>query len=77
MEKMAVELIIRCLKLAKQMRLAQKEYFRTRTGEALQKSKRLEKALDEALDQIDDTGYQVQRQNQLFSTAKEHWQEGR
>ena len=72
----AIDLIIRIIKLAKQMRLAQKEYFRMRSGDALQRSKRLENALDEALEQIDDEGREMQRQNQLFPTARQAWQDG-
>ena len=35
--------------LVQEMRNAQREYFRTRSGPALEKSKRLEKQVDDAL----------------------------
>lgn len=36
-------------KLVSEMRHSQKEYFRTRSGDALDKSKRLERQVDKAL----------------------------
>ena len=39
-------------RLALEMRRAQKEYFRTRSTGALEESKRLERQLDHAVDEI-------------------------
>jgi spermidine synthase len=41
--------LIELAELVQQMRNAQKEYFRTRSGSALDNAKRLEKRVDEAL----------------------------
>ena len=38
--------------LVQEMRNAQREYFRTRSGPALDRSKRLEKQVDEALGEV-------------------------
>ena len=43
------------IELVEQMRHAQKEYFRTRSGGALDASKRLERRVDEALAERRDT----------------------
>ena len=43
-------------KLVSEMRHAQKEYFRTRSGDALDKSKRLERQVDK---ELADDGQQV------------------
>jgi hypothetical protein len=40
--------------LVKQMRQAQKEYFKTRSPEALQKSKQLERSVDQFLNHMQD-----------------------
>ena len=42
------------IELVRAMRAAQKEYFRTRTGTALKKSKALEKQVDDFIKAIDD-----------------------
>lgn len=39
--------------LVKEMRQAQKDYFRTRTTEALQRSKHIERLVDEELERRD------------------------
>lgn len=41
------------VKLVKEMREAQKLYFRTRTGSALELSKRLEKEVDAKIEEFD------------------------
>lgn len=41
---------IEIIKLAREMRTAQKEYFRTRTTTSLTKCKRLEKEFDKAIE---------------------------
>ena len=43
---------IEIIKLAREMRTAQKEYFRTRTTTALTKARRLEKDFDKAVGQF-------------------------
>lgn len=49
------------IKLVADMRHAQKEYFRTRSGDALEASKRLEKAVDTAIRTMGD------KQKELFN----------
>jgi len=48
-------------KLVNEMRTAQKDFFRTRSGTALEQSKRLERQVDEATRNIFDS-----RQGRLF-----------
>ena len=43
---------IEIIKLAREMRTAQKEYFRTRTTTSLSKCKRLEKDFDKAVERF-------------------------
>ena len=43
-----------------QMRLAQKEYFKTRTSSALIESKRLEKVIDDEIARVDKIVHQQQ-----------------
>jgi hypothetical protein len=43
------------IELVRQMRTAQKEYFKTRTKDALNRSKELERKVDAELQSINDT----------------------
>jgi len=38
--------------VVKQMRLAQKEYFRTRSSKAMENAKKLEKQVDQMVDEV-------------------------
>jgi hypothetical protein len=49
-------------RLVNEMRTAQKEYFRTRSGSALENSKRLERKVDEAVGEV----LRPERQGSMF-----------
>lgn len=51
------------------MREAQKEYFRTRSHDALRKSKALETEIDAEIKRVRDLGYTEPQQPNLFSST--------
>ena len=56
MQDKVQEMVFEALRKGREMRMAQKEYFRTRSQKALTESKQKEAAFDEALD---DAAYAV------------------